>query len=195
MLTLNGCLLEDCDGITLLDTTGPYSVDDPGGYGVENDVTDPEDFDSYSLRIWAPGLDPSEDDPTAIINLLDPAPIGPDDSGNYRWDISLEQLGLTSIAPGIWYAEAVGIKDGDIYEMPPLMQPFAKALWTELDKAMLKYDPVCGCKKGCADTLELYMMLNSVVPRDPCCQGSAFCSVEQTRTVLAEVASKLPLCC
>lgn len=187
-LELRGCLSQACDGITLFDTTGDYSVDSPGGYGPENGVTGPLDFDTYTLRIWAPDLDPSADDPTATIDLKDPAPVGPDDDGNYRWDISLAELGLTSVEDGVWYAEAVGVKDGDIYEMPPLMPIFTMGLRDDLKERLLAFNPSSSCKQGCENPLELWMMLKTVT-----CSG--FCSIEQTKQVIAELKSKLPLCC
>lgn len=187
-LQLRGCLRQDCEGVTLFDTTGAYSVENAGGYGPENDVTGPEDFDTYTLRVWSPDLNPSSDDPIATVNLLDPAPVGPDDDGAYRWDIPLSSLGVAEIVPGVWYAEVVGVKDGDIYEMPPLMPIFTKQLFDGLKDKLLKYDPTAGCKKGCEDPTELWMMLKTVT-----CSG--FCSVEQTKRVIGYLKTKIPQCC
>jgi hypothetical protein len=187
-LQLKGCLRQDCAGISLFDTTGEYSVDNTTGYGAQNGVTGPTDFDTYRLRIWAPDLDPSTDDPTATIDLIDPPPTGPDDEGAYRWEFTLEQLGLTEVVDGVWYAEAVGVKDGDIYEMPPLMPIFTMAMRDDLKERLLKFDPSSSCKKGCESPLELWMMLKTVT-----CSG--FCSIEQTKRVIDYLKSRIPQCC
>jgi len=187
-LQITGCLREDCAGLTLFDTTGPYSVSNSGGYGPENGVTGPLDFDTYAMSVWSPDLDPSTDDPIAVLNLKVPPPSGPDDEGAYSWEFTLAQLGVSSIEPGVWYAEVVGVKDGDIYEMNPLMPIFTREFNEDLKQRLLTYNVVGGCKKGCSDPLELWMAVQTLK-----CGG--FCSVEKSRRVVADINSRLPLCC
>lgn len=172
----------------MFDTTGAYSVSNPGGYGPENGVTGPTDFDTYTLTLWAPGLDPSTDTPTAVINLIDPPPTGPDDEGAYSWEFTLSQLGVASVADGIWYGEAVGVKDGDTYAADPFMPVFTRALRDQLSTRLATYDPSCGCSDGCEDPLELWMALKSVT-----CE--AYCSREQTQRILTDLQHRIPNCC
>lgn len=188
-LTLRGCLKQDCNSVVLYDTTGDYNaIDNAGGYGPVNGVTGPLDFDTYTLQVWPPSLDPSADPPSATINLKLPVPVGPDSDGNYYWEIPLVSLNVSSIEAGIWYAEAQGVKDGDTFDMPPLSPIFTKEFSDDLKQPLLAYDVACGCKDGCEDPLELYMMLNTLK-----CGG--FCSKEKSEMVIAELRSRLPLCC
>ncbi len=115
MLVIKACIHEECDGLTFVDTTRDYSVDNLTGYGAENGVTDPSDFDSYTFNYWAANLDPATDAPTFTYNLLLNVPTQSTNE-DYQWPtFTFEQMGVSSTEQGIAYFEVVGIKDGDEY--------------------------------------------------------------------------------
>lgn len=114
-LVLKPCIVTECDGLSYHDKTRDYSVENTTGYGVENGVTDPSDFDTYTLSYWAANLDPNESDPTFTFDLLSNVPAQSSDE-DYDWEAwTFAQMGVTSIEQGIAYFEVVGTKDGDEY--------------------------------------------------------------------------------
>lgn len=185
MLQIEGCLSESCDGIGWTDTTGQYP-DPTTGYGAQNGVTGPADFDTYSLRIWAPSLNPATDDPSYTYDLKALAP-SPDADGNYvyTFDIGLQ-------VSGVWFARAVGVKDGDTYEVNqyPILTEEVKGL---VYAALNEFDPSCECSEGCVDPRMLFLDLLTVRPCDSC-GCNTVCSLNQIRRIIANLYAKLPLC-
>jgi len=114
-LVIVPCIVEECDGLSFHDKTRDYSPTNLTGYGAENGVTGPADFDSYTFNYWAANLDPAVDDPTFTYDLLLNVPVQSSDE-DYDWPtFTFEQMGVSSLEQGIAYFEVVGIKDGDEY--------------------------------------------------------------------------------
>jgi len=187
-LVLKGCLVQSCDGISYSDQTGPYSVDNTGGYGTPNPVDGPADFDSYVLKIWDPTNDYYAETPapTATFDLQDTAP-APDAEGFYTWEYIASQLGLSSVNDGVWFWEVLGVKDNVEYRTQGFAL-FLNTLRGLLDTKIKTWDPTCPCKAGCQDVGELYakfLVLECGGPCDP--EGAA--------DVIKWLTSKLKLCC
>lgn len=162
-LQLRIAVREGCDGIEFIDRTGAYDpVDNPNGYGPENDVEGPQDFTSYTLKIWAPKLNPSTDTPTYTQNLLLNVPV-PDDNDHYTW-----QTAQASVPSGVWYIQAIGTTEIASYSagISAIMTQDVKR--EVVDPAMLDYDPSCGCQDGCADPLLLFTILLAVKKNGIC---------------------------
>ncbi len=114
-LELKTCIREECNGIQFTDKTRDYSIERTGGYGPENGVTGPSDFDSYTFSYWDASKDPAVDDPTFTFDLLSDVPAQSPDE-DYDWPVfTFEQMGVSSTEQGIAYFEVVGVKDGDEY--------------------------------------------------------------------------------
>lgn len=162
-LVLRLRVLEGCDGMKYRDTTGPYDVtDNPTGYGSENDVDGPQDFTSYTLSIWAPGLDPATDAPSYTQNLLLSIPT-PDDDDWYTWQTTQQ-----SVPSGVWYIRAVGTTDTTSYTAATKAILLKDVKTEVIDPVMLAYDPTCGCKEGCTDPLKLFMLFDALKKNGIC---------------------------
>jgi len=187
MLTLKACASQGCDALTYIDTTGPYSEDNTGGYGTENGVESPADFTSYTLLVWAPDLDPETDPHTASINLLTDLP-EPDSHGFYSWSLTPAMLGVTSIVDGVWYMEARGVTDTDEYTVA--IDVILTANIREAIKAkMVKWKPGCGnCNKGCTDPGKLFMALTIL------CKGGS-CSSAKSAEIIKWLQTAAKTCC
>lgn len=188
-LILKGCLGEPCDGIEYTDNTRLYSVTNTGGYGSQNGVTGPANFDSYTLSLWAPNLDPSVDDPTYVIDLrADVPPIDTDE--DYVWTFTLEDLNATNLLSGYWYMQALAIKDGDRYEVNAY-KLFVKDLRCMVDQAMLDAKIDCDCNG--ANPFRYQEMLNWI---DPCGHSGCnnVCSMDKVKVIVAYLYEKLPTC-
>jgi len=188
-LILQGCSSEVCDGLTYTDTTGPYSVGNPNGYGPENDVNGPSDFATMVFSFWAPGVDPNTTAATATINLLTNVPT-PDAEGHYEWPtFTFAELGVTSIESGVGYIEVVAVDDeGDTYSVN--FQPiFTKQLYDALKPKMAAWRPD-GCKKtGCLSVTTLWNALQTVM-----CGG--VCSAEQAADIIRWIKANMKqICC
>lgn len=186
-LELQICAQETCDELVYRDITGTYNATtQPGGYGPENDVLGPEDFDTYVVSIWGPNTDPSTTAPLLVKDLLLSIP-EPDENGYYSWTITATALGLTTITSGVWYMEAVATLDDTIYEADnsPILLRDVKT--TIVDPAMLGADIDCGCKEGCSDPFEIFAKYQAVA-----CNG--VCSAEQTQSIITWLYSQCVEC-
>ena len=187
-LTLKGCLEEGCNTLSFIDTTGNYNViNNPGGYGAENGVAGPADFDSYNISFWDPTKDYYTDEPTVTINLQSAVPTQAED-GSYTWVFTAAQLGVTTVSDGFWYYEAVA-KDTTyeytvqgavmvLYNLDQLMQ--AKAL---------KWKPGCGTCKGGCDSISKLLMDFLVLK----CGGT--CDIEGAKKAITYLRNKVATCC
>ena len=185
MLVLKPCFHPDCNGFSYTDKTGTYNATtNPEGYGSENGVTGPDDFDTYSLSVWLPGQDPNSP-AQAVLDLL-PAP-EPNAQGFYTWEFTLSDLGVSEIPYGFARMEITGVKDGDTFTATsgPL---FLGDIPDKVNKAMLKFDPSCPCKKGCQNPIELFSALQAVK-----CGG--VCDAEATERILKYIDNNIKNCC
>lgn len=191
-LILSACLSEDCDGIEYIDNTRLYSVTNTGGYGVQNDITGPSDFDSYTLYLWAPSADPATADPTYTLDLqTDVPPIDSDE--DYVWTFTLADLNATSLESGYWYMRALGVKDGVNYEVNSF-NLFVSSLRSLVDQAISEAKIDCACKQGCVDPFRLYTLLDVISPRCGC-GCSNVCSMDKVKTIVKYLYTNLPNCC
>ena len=184
-LELTSCITEGCDQFSYVDTTGLFSVENPTGYGIDNAVTGPADFDSYELRIWYPGSD-FTGDPDFVYDLqaLVP-PIDADD--HYTWVITKQALGLDSLVSGTYNFRAVGIKDSVSYVTDNLVI-FIGDLEKKLDALMLDWNPKSPCKKGCLDRAALYAEFLVVK-----CGGA--CDYKKADEIIKNLYQKAKTCC
>ena len=183
-LELQSRLCEGCDVINFVDTTGAYSVDNPTGYGVQNGVTDPADFDTYILEIWFPESDrngPAD----YTLDLLTVVP-QPDADNHYTWLITQTMLGVSPIVSGIYYARATGVKAGLTY-ISDAEKIFLGDLRSKVDAAMNDFDPTCPCKKGCTDRAKMYAEFLAL------CNG--VCDPKKTTALISALYSKTKNCC
>lgn len=187
MLEIRGFSCEGCNEFVYTDATKLYNVvSNPSGYGAENGVTGPSDFDTYTLSVRFPGT-PIEDDPDFVFNLLGSVPpIDADE--NYVWPaITAAQMGLTVLQSGVWTFTARGVISGVPYVADNVVI-FVNDLASKFDTAMKDWDPTCPCAKGCEDISELYVQFLSVV-----CGGK--CNAVQAQAIIDSLETKLPLCC
>lgn len=109
---LKTVICEGCKRITFYDVTKPYNAStNPGGYGQSGLPANPNQFQTYTLQVWAPGQD-RNGDPSYTVNLLGSplvAAVGPCascESGcaedTYPMVITAESLGLTTFVSGAW---------------------------------------------------------------------------------------------
>ena len=187
MLTLNACVRQGCEALTYLDTTGTYSETNLTGYGTENGVESPSDFYTYTLSVWAPGVDPETQDPTAVINLLQNLPT-PDSNGYYSWTLDPATLGVSTIEDGVWYMEARGNTTVDEYTVA-IDVIVTATLAAEIKAKMLKWKPGCtGCNKGCEDPSKLFIALTIL------CDGGA-CSSAKASEIIKWLKAAVKSCC
>lgn len=187
MLTLNACVRQGCEALVFRDVTGNYSEDNAGGYGPENGVESPSDFDSYTLRVWAPDLDPQSDEPSATIDLLTDLP-APDADGFYEWTLTPAMLGVSTIVDGVWYFEAQGNTTTEQYDVA-FDAPIYANLQATIKEKMLKWKPGCTtCNKGGVPADKLFMALTIL------CKG-AVCDTEKTKEVIKWLQAASKSCC
>lgn len=186
MLTLEACVIEDCDGLTYKDVTGPYATPgNPGGYGVPNDITGPSDFDTYTLSVWLPGSDTSG---TAdfVYDLLENVP-APDSDGFYSWAFTAEDLGLSVMTSGVYTFTATGTSGQSIF-MDDVQKIFVKDVKSKvIDPAMKSYDPMCGCKEGCVDPTLLFAQFLTVT-----CDG--VCDAAKSQSIINYLYTQQDCC-
>jgi hypothetical protein len=185
-LKLKICASDSCNGITVYDTTGPYSPENLTGYGVENGVESPEDFDSYIMSLWKDGQDPLVDPPLAIIDMTNYAFVA-DDEGNYPLFISLSQLGVEFVESGVWYIQLEATLGLDTY-LAVDSPIFLYELTDKLEKKMPGFDPTKPCKNGCEDVSKLASALDAVS-----CYGS--CSGVKSSRIIKWIRTQLKNCC
>jgi len=184
-LQLNPCPKETCNGFLFTDKTGLYNdPDNLTGYGEANDVTGPDDFDTYSLRVWQPKSDLTAP-PLATLNLL-PAP-APNDDYYFEWEFFAEDIGLKVIPSGVWYFEVEGVKD-DITYSRSFYAIFTEQVNEKLSPALAKTDPTSPCKSGCESAYDLWMALKAVE-----CDG--VCDIEKAQRVIDYVNNNIKNCC
>lgn len=185
-LVLKGCTDELCDGFKWTDSTGLYdAATNPGGYGVQNDITGPSGFTTYTIRLWAPSANPATDAPTFTYDLLADVPT-PDSDDHYTWEFD---PGLQ--VSGVWYSRTVATFNGDTFEVNAYVT-FSNEVRGLIRDAINATDPTCACKEGCEDPYRLLTLLNSVVPCG--CACATVCSLDRVRTIIAYLHSRLPLC-
>lgn len=187
MLELTASSCETCDGFQWTDTTGLYNAStNPTGYGGFNGVTDPFDFDSYTLQVWFPGSD-TAGDPDYTYDLLTlPNPL-PDADDHYEWSFTKAMLGLTAMTSGVWTITATGVKGLAEYVVD-VQCIFVMDVKGKLDVKIKDYDPECGCKKGCEDPLELLIQLNTVE-----CSGT--CDLADAQYIIDDTYQRVTQCC
>ncbi len=189
MLVLQGYAQQTSGGASFTDATGFYN--DPNnltGYGAPNPVDNPSEFDSYVLKVWAPGNDYYAETPvpTVTIDLQASIP-APDVDDHYVWNFSPAQLGVSSVQDGAWYFEAVGTYGAGVYRLNKVAI-FLNDLEAKVSAKMKGWDVTCGCKAGCEDIGALYAKFLVLK-----CGG--VCSPKDVSKVIAWIGSKLKLCC
>lgn len=184
-LEIKGRACEGCDAFSYVDNTGDYSPENTTGYGPENGVTGPADFDTYTLEVWYPDTDLA-DAPDYTYNLLQSVP-APDADGHYTWTITKQMLGEDVIKSGVYVMKATGVLGPATY-IADTEAIFTNDIEGKLDAKLVTYDPTCPCKKGCQNPLELFMMLQTVK-----CGG--ICNGETSQLTIDTLYDKVTLCC
>ena len=187
-LILKGCLQQTCDGLEFNDQTGLYNATtNPGGYGSENVVLGPSDFDTYELSLWAPDNDYYADvpAPSVTLDLLEDVPT-PDPDDHYKWPFTEAQVGIP-LADGPWYWEAVGVKDGDEYRTQGVVI-FLNDLRASINAKLKGWDPTCPCKAGCYDIADLYAKFLVL-------EKGGICDPQGSIDVIKWMKAKLKACC
>jgi len=186
MLQLEARVCEGCDEFDLVDTTRPYNEEtNPDGYGPENGVESPSDFDTYVLEVWYPGSDITGD-PDYTYNLLTAVPT-PDSNGDYSWTITKSMMGLTVITSGVYVMKATATLDSATY-IVDVDCIFVNDVASKVDAKMLSYDPASPCKKGCEDPAELFMQLQTIK-----CGG--ICDGEKAQSAIVNLYERIKNCC
>ncbi len=188
-LVLKSCITEECDGLRYTDKTRDYdATSNPNGYGPENGVTGPSDFDTYTLSWWDASVDPNGNPPTAVIDLLANVPAQSPDQ-DYDWPtFTLSELGVSAITDGIAYFEVVGVKDGDEYRAD-FEALLVKGLYEQLKPKGAKWRPG-GCQKpGCIPALDLITAFMVV-------QCGWACDPAQAKDIIKWIKANLnAICC
>lgn len=186
-LVLNPCIVEECDGISYHDKTRDFSVSNPTGYGPENGVDGPADFDTYVFRYWAADIDPSTAPPTFTFDLLSDVPEQAAD-GDYDWPtFTFEQMGVSSIAQGIAYFEVVATKDGDTYRSD-FTALLVKDLVAQVAEKLKTWKPGCKCADGCIPPQRLAEAMDIV-------RCGWDCDEDQTKDILKWIKANINNCC
>lgn len=186
MLNLKSCIIEVCDGFTYVDKTGPYaSPDNVGGYGPENGVTGPSDFDAYVLSVWFPESDTSgpADYTLDLLTSIQP----PNTSGFYSWDVTALMMGLSKMTSGVYSFSATATKGAATY-ITDNVKIFVKDVKaTVIDPAMKKYDPNCPCDDDCTDPTLLFAQYLTVA-----CYG--VCDSDKAQKIINNLYDKQNCC-
>jgi len=186
MLILKSCVIEVCDGFTFMDTTGPYA--DPsnlGGYGTENSIDGPSDFDTYLLKVWFPESDPAGE-PDYTLNLLTAVP-APDADGYYSWSVTATMMGLQAMTSGVYTFSAQATLGQGVF-ISDNVKIFVKDLKaTVIDPMMKKYDPTCACADGCEDPALIFAQFLTVS-----CDG--ICDASKAQTIINALYDKQNCC-
>ena len=178
------CIREGCDGIEVVDTTGPYDpISNVGGYGEENDILGPWEFIPDEVSIWRPS-DNITDDP--FITLPLETNTTPDDEGNYTWSFTKDQLGISTIVSGVWGFEVIGIFQGERYDkfLGPI---FTEDVWSKLKPKIDAFDPHCPCN-GCTNPNDLFVQLQTI-------RCSGICDIEKAQRAIDWIYSQIKSCC
>jgi hypothetical protein len=175
---------EGCSTFSFIDQTGAYPSPSTG-YGAQNGVTSPSDFDTYVLSIWGPDQDPSTDTAQFIYDLLEEVPTA-DDDNYYTWTFTEDDLGF-ELDAGVYYMQAVGTKDGEEYtsQTYPVL---VNELCDLVDAKMKDYDPTCPCKAGCQDPALIWANYKLL-------KEGATCSADQSRNIITWLQNQLERCC
>lgn len=161
MLQLKARSCETCDGFTFTDKTGAYDItDNPTGYGAANTVLQPSSFDSYTLSVWQPNSDLSGD-PDYEVDLLTLTYPTPDADFFFSWPITMTMMGIDSMPSGVWTMTARGVDGSTTYRVD-VQCIFLEDIEAEIDQLMLRWDPKCGCKKGCPSAPGAFMQLMTI---------------------------------
>lgn len=183
-LILKGCIQENCNGFSYVDTTGPYNEEsNEGGYGPENEIESPSDFASYVLNVWGPDQDRATDPPLATIDLF-PVPVA-DDHGFYSWQLVPQDFGMERIKEGIWKFQALANDGAYSVELSAIL---TRTLKEDVDLKMKAWDPTCPCKAGCQDPKELFMALEVI-------RRGGVCDLEKSAEIIRYLRSQLKNCC
>lgn len=186
MLQLSTTTQEGCDEFSFTDATGLYSLlTNPSGYGPENGIDGPADFDTYVLNIRKPHT-AITDPPDYVFNLLTTVP-APDSDDHYTWVITGADLGITTFPSGVWTFTAIGTL-ASVQYISDSQCIFVKQLEALVDAAMLDYDPTCPCKDGCANPADLFVEMLTIK-----CGG--VCDRDRVQAIIDSLLSKLPTCC
>jgi hypothetical protein len=187
MLQIEAKVCEGCDEFDFIDTTGLYdAVTNPDGYGPENGITEPSDFDSYTLEVWFPGVDTTGPASYTYDLLTPPVPtIDADD--HYTWTITKGMMGLTVIKSGVWTMKATAVA-GEATYIADVECIFVNDVSSKVDAKMLDWDPMCPCKKGCENPAELFVQLQTIK-----CGG--ICDAEKAQSAITNLYSRVKNCC
>lgn len=176
--TIQSCLKETCDGVSFVDTTGIFSLDNPNGYNgpspevpTLNPNTGTFGYTTYQLQLFYAvegGFD-STAAPNYTVNLLTwPRTVDNDPTsdtyGHVTWNFSLENLGLEYVRSGWWLARITAIwVNGTTYDYSQDDTfGFTGDLTKRIDQTMKKYyvgkgiDGCCSCDCGGTDITMLY---------------------------------------
>lgn len=152
-----------CDGITFVDQTGSFSLENPEGYGAPPDPgpipPNVEAYTSYQLEVWFAvegGVDLDTDPPPApdfTLNLLTATHTTDAETGYVTWPITLEQLGVETIRSGWWFFRVTAVYTNSTpetfnYESDAQMA-FMSDLTTQTDNMMSTFD-INGCCNDCS---------------------------------------------
>jgi len=175
---LKFCPVETCDGIDFKDIVGFFSVSRPDGYNAPVsgwptlDVDGTFGFTSYTLEVWRGkegGPDEVNDAPDLTFDLLDlPHTVDPV-TGFVTWQISLEQLGVEFVRSGPWVFRGTAV-NGSSTIVTTRVATFKKDLKKRIDPLMLKRDFSCGCKHGCEDIIDVFVLF-FFMQGQVCCSG------------------------
>lgn len=176
--TIQTCLKETCDGVSFVDTTGVFALDNPNGYngpGQEvptlNVSTGEFGYTTYQLELFYAvegGFD-STGNPDYTANLLtwphtvDTNPTS-DTYGHVTWDFSLDDLGLETTRSGWWLARITAIwVNSQTYDYSQDDTfGFTGDLTSKIDQTMKRFysekgtDGNCGCQCGDTNINTLY---------------------------------------
>lgn len=156
--TLKPSLCANCDTLVYEDETGTYNATtNPGGYTGPGAPTGPADFTTYTLEVWYPGSD-RNNPADYTLNLLTSIP-SPDVDGFYTWPaITLAELGMTTLADGVYQIEVTAIYSGTDYGK--LLKVLSvSTLKGNIRSKVNASDPLCDCDDDCNDPMVLWNRL------------------------------------
>lgn len=175
------CVSESCDGITVVDTTGFFASNNPYGYNAPPtpdgevptlDTNGVFGYSEYVLEMYfavAGGVNMNTDPPPSpdyTVNLLTWPHTIDTATGYVTWQFTKEQLGVQYIRSGWWVFQGQGVwvNSADEEYIYPINNTTGLTgyLESQVDSMMLNANPKkCGgCKKGCKDPYELYLIFN-----------------------------------
>ena len=187
------CARDACDGgITVTDTTGFFSVDNPFGYNAPPtpggavptlSTAGVFGYSSYTLLIYRAiqgGVDLDADPsppPDLTINLLTWPHTIDEETGNVTWTFTPQQLGVEQARSGWWLfrGEGVWVNSEDEEYTYPIYSTVGLLgdLCAKVDAMMLKASPAkCGgCGGGKRSPYEMYLLFNPLASWAGECQN------------------------